>query len=79
VIPAFLGLTGASGRADAADDNPWDAHTLEWGTPSPAPADNYADTPTVMSPEPLLDLKAAPDFATGEESGLGGAQKDGAS
>jgi heme/copper-type cytochrome/quinol oxidase subunit 1 len=79
VIPAFLGLTGASGGADAASDNPWDAHTLEWGSPSPAPADNYADTPTVMSPEPLLDLKAAPDFATAETSGLAGAQKDGAS
>jgi heme/copper-type cytochrome/quinol oxidase subunit 1 len=68
VIPAFLGLAGASGGADAAGDNPWEAHTLEWGTPSPVPADNYADTPTVMSPEPLLDLKAAPDFATADRS-----------
>ena len=68
VIPAFLGLAGTSESADAAGDNPWDAHTLEWGTPSPVPADNYADTPTVMSPEPLLDLKAAPDFATADRS-----------
>jgi heme/copper-type cytochrome/quinol oxidase subunit 1 len=64
VVPALLGVGGASTGADAAGDNPWDAHTLEWGTPSPAPTDNYADTPTVMSSEPLLDLKAAPDFAT---------------
>jgi cytochrome c oxidase subunit 1 len=67
VIPALLGVGGSSASAEA-DDNPWDAHTLEWGTPSPAPADNYVDTPTVMSPEPLLDLKAAPDFATADRS-----------
>ena len=48
---------------DDAGDDPWGGQTLEWATTSPAPDDNFATTPTVMSPEPLLDLKAKPDFA----------------
>jgi heme/copper-type cytochrome/quinol oxidase subunit 1 len=63
-----------SGDSDVAGDNPWDAHTLEWGTSSPVPADNYAVAPTVMSPEPVLDLRAAPDFATAAQVS-GGAQQ----
>lgn len=69
VIPAFIGRAGASDRVDAVADNPWDAHTLEWGMSSPVPAVNYVDTPTVMSPEPVLDLTAEPDFAA-ERSGV---------
>ena len=48
-------------RRPSAGDDPWDGQTLEWATSSPAPADNYADEPTVMSPEPVLDLKPATD------------------
>ena len=67
VVPAFISMitTSDAGAAagDAAGDNPWEGHTLEWSTTSPAPADNFSVAPTVMSPEPLLDMKAAPDFA----------------
>lgn len=47
----------ASRRSDPATDDPWDAQTLEWATPSPAPDDNFSAVHSVMSPEPLLDLK----------------------
>ena len=61
---AFVGLVAKSWRSgDVAGDDPWGGQTLEWATTSPPPADNFATTPTVMSPEPLLDLKAEPDFA----------------
>lgn len=30
-----------------ASDNPWDATTLEWATPTPPPHGNFADVPTV--------------------------------
>ncbi len=51
-----LGVLAVRGRAGAADD-PWDGHTVEWATTSPAPADNYVDVPIVHSAEPNLDLK----------------------
>ena len=67
VVPAFIGLVTKTdvddADASAAGPNPWGGHTLEWSAASPAPVDNFPVAPTVMSPEPLLDLKAAPDFA----------------
>jgi heme/copper-type cytochrome/quinol oxidase subunit 1 len=47
-----------------AGDDPWKGQTLEWMTPSPAPVDNFVEVPTVMSPEPLLDMQAGPDRGT---------------
>jgi cytochrome c oxidase subunit 1 len=29
------------------NDNPWEATTLEWQTPTPPPHGNFAETPTV--------------------------------
>ena len=60
------GWPGRGAAATTAGDDPWGGQTLEWATTSPPPVDNFATTPTVMSPEPLLDLKARPDFATDE-------------
>jgi cytochrome c oxidase subunit 1 len=40
-------------RAERAPDNPWGAGTLEWATPSPPPAFNFATIPVVTSREPL--------------------------
>jgi heme/copper-type cytochrome/quinol oxidase subunit 1 len=66
VILGFVGLAAKSLRSGPlADDDPWEAQTLEWSTPSPAPVDNFVETPTVMSPEPLLDMRAAPEEARG--------------
>ena len=38
-----------------AEENPWDADTLEWSIPSPAPAYNYMHIPVVESRYPLWD------------------------
>ncbi|HVA25206.1 MAG TPA: cytochrome c oxidase subunit I, partial [Chloroflexota bacterium] len=43
-----------SGRP--AGDNPWDAWTLEWATPSPPPPYNFAVIPTATSRRPLWDV-----------------------
>ena len=56
-VAAVLILHLASTTRDGGADDPWDAQTLEWATPSPAPEDNFAAVHSVMSPEPLLDLK----------------------
>jgi cytochrome o ubiquinol oxidase subunit 1 len=61
VVVAYLGLLARSARhGEPADDDPWDGQTVEWLTASPAPDANFVETPTVMSPEPALDLRAAP-------------------
>lgn len=59
-VLAFAGLAIKSfGSGALAGDDPWDGQTLEWATPSPAPADNFADVHVIASAEPLLDLKPA--------------------
>ncbi len=57
VLAVVATRLGALRHGPAAGDDPWDGQTLEWATSSPAPTDNFADVLTVMSPEPLLDLK----------------------
>ena len=48
-------------RGKEAGHDPWDAWTLEWSTPSPPPAYNFAIEPTVNSRRPLWDLKHPED------------------
>lgn len=56
-VLAFAGLLlkVVTGTREPAEQNPYGGHTIEWGTTSPAPADNYVHVPTVASPEPLFD------------------------
>ncbi len=61
-VLAFVGLALRSFTTGAhAGDDPWDGHTLEWATSSPAPYANFADVHAVSSAEPLLDLKPRKD------------------
>ena len=63
-VLAFVGLLVTSIRGTGGDavDGPVNGHTLEWATTSPAPADNFAEQPTVMSAEPMVDhMKPADD------------------
>ena len=48
-------------RGKKAGNDPWDAWTLEWSTPSPPPAYNFATDPVVHSRRPLWDLKHPED------------------
>ncbi|MDQ3870392.1 MAG: cytochrome c oxidase subunit I, partial [Chloroflexota bacterium] len=40
-----------------AEDDPWDANTLEWATTSPPPPYNFERLPPITSERPLFDLK----------------------
>jgi cytochrome c oxidase subunit 1/cytochrome c oxidase subunit I+III len=57
VINALLSLR----RGAPAGPNPWDAPTLEWATPSPAPAYNFAVIPIVESRHPLWEDRLPPE------------------
>jgi cytochrome c oxidase subunit 1 len=48
-------------HGEPAGDDPWDAWTLEWATPSPPPAYNFEKIPEVRSRRPLWDLKHPDD------------------
>ena len=43
------------GRGKPAGDDPWEADTLEWATPSPPPAYNFPRIPVVHSARPLKE------------------------
>jgi cytochrome c oxidase subunit 1/cytochrome c oxidase subunit I+III len=47
-------------RGKIADDNPWNAWTLEWATTSPPPHENFQALPPIRSRRPLWDI-ANPD------------------
>ena len=57
-VLGFVGLVLRPVRHGAiVGDNPAGGQTLEWLTTSPAPAANFVTVPTVMSPEPVLDVE----------------------
>lgn len=58
-----LVLRNLAGTGEEAGENPWEGQTLDWMTGSPVPADNFVTTPTVRSPEPVLDAVAASEEA----------------
>ncbi len=43
-------------KAPSSESNPWQAHTLEWATPSPPNLKNFDVLPPVHSRRPLWDL-----------------------
>ena len=50
-------LIGSYLHGKEAGNDPWDAWTLEWSTPSPPPVYNFAADPAVRSRRPLWDIK----------------------
>jgi cytochrome c oxidase subunit 1 len=56
-----LNLVWSYFKGKAAGNDPWDAWTLEWFTPSPPPEYNFATIPVVRSRRPLWDLKHPED------------------
>jgi cytochrome c oxidase subunit I len=48
-------------KGKAAGNDPWDAWTLEWSTPSPPPEYNFPSIPVVNSRRPLWDIKHPED------------------
>ncbi len=70
-VLVFLANVWVSLRTrEAAGDDPWLGHTLEWATSSPPPPENFdRPLPPITSYAPLLDLRlAAADRADAREA-----------
>jgi cytochrome c oxidase subunit 1 len=62
-IPFIINLFYSIKNGRKANDNPWDATTLEWQTPTPPPHGNFAKAPTVhRGPYEYSVPGAAQDF-----------------
>jgi cytochrome c oxidase subunit 1 len=46
-IPFLINLFVSWKKGAEADDNPWEATTLEWATPTPPPHGNFERVPSV--------------------------------
>jgi heme/copper-type cytochrome/quinol oxidase subunit 1 len=49
ILLFFFNVLRSRAHGARADENPWDAYTLEWATSSPPPPYNFAVIPTVAS------------------------------
>ncbi|PPQ40169.1 cytochrome o ubiquinol oxidase subunit I [Rhodopila globiformis] len=56
VAQIFVSIRQRAALRDEIGD-PWDGRSLEWATPSPPPAFNYAVLPTIEGEEPYWDIK----------------------
>ncbi|HEY6482207.1 MAG TPA: cytochrome o ubiquinol oxidase subunit I [Steroidobacteraceae bacterium] len=56
VMQLVVSIRTRENRRDSTGD-PWDARTLEWATPSPPPAFNFAVLPNVTHEEPYWGMK----------------------
>ena len=56
-------------RGKVADDDPWEAYTLEWATTSPPPAHDFASLQPIRSERPTFDLHHGREAAPGEAPG----------
>jgi cytochrome c oxidase subunit I+III len=61
----FVDAVRSARQGRPAGDNPWNAPTLEWATPSPPPPYNFRNIPVVTSANPLWDEPRILPVATG--------------
>ncbi len=66
ILLLFVNIFISLRNGKKAGPNPWDAPTLEWATPSPAPPYNFAVIPIVASRHPLWESRL--DEGTGNSS-----------
>jgi cytochrome c oxidase subunit 1 len=57
VLTFLYNVAASLGQPATAENDPWDANTLEWATSSPPPVYNFARLPVVGSMRPVWDNK----------------------
>jgi cytochrome c oxidase subunit 1 len=71
-IPFIYNFFASARKKETAEDNPWQATTLEWATPTPPPHGNFLEKPVVFSGPyeysvPGAELDYSPQFKRQEE------------
>lgn len=61
----FIDALRSRKHGEPAGENPWNAATLEWATPSPPPPYNFRSIPVVASRDPLWEGNDALPVASG--------------
>jgi cytochrome c oxidase subunit I len=64
VLVSLINALMSLKRGKKAGNDPWQANTLEWFTPSPPPANNFDVVPRVRSVEPMKDIRREVAAAT---------------
>jgi cytochrome c oxidase subunit I+III len=67
VLVFLINLIWSARRGEKASDNPWQADTLEWATPTPMPQYGFRKLPFVQSRHPLWD--GVPETADDPQTG----------
>jgi len=63
-IPFIINFFMSMRKQERAEENPWQATTLEWATPTPPPHGNFPETPVVYSGPYEYSVPGAPrDFS----------------
>jgi cytochrome c oxidase subunit 1 len=63
-IPFIINFFMSRRKQERAEENPWQATTLEWATPTPPPHGNFAEPPVVYSGPYEYSVPGAPrDFS----------------
>src|SRR5215212_130488 len=65
VLVTLINVTISLKRGRRAGNDPWQANTLEWFTPSPPPENNFDVVPRVRSVEPMKDIRRQIEQQTG--------------
>ena len=75
-LPFIINLFWSIRHGEKVDNNPWQATTLDWQTPTPPPHGNFAHEPhTVRGPYEYSAPGHATDFTPQDEPAAGAAPK----
>jgi heme/copper-type cytochrome/quinol oxidase subunit 1 len=69
VLVTVINVIRSVKKGVKAGNDPWQANTLEWFTPSPPPENNFDAVPRIRSSEPMKDIRRDVARRAGKQEG----------
>jgi cytochrome c oxidase subunit I len=69
ILITVINVLISARKGRVAGNDPWQANTLEWFTPSPPPENNFDVVPVVRSVEPMKDIRREVARRAGKPAG----------